>query len=418
MTKKLFSNSMIYLVSLLFNKGLNFVLLPILTFYLTKEDYGVLGLITAISTITSIYIGFFPSSFLLVKFSLYGKEKISEYIHHIFILTLISFFFVLFVLLGFKDLLLPEHLEQKSFIVVIITCYSLFTVFLNFLDTIFQIEKNAIKFAILQTFQSISALGLSLLLIIEFSFNWKGKYYAELVILFSIFVFTIYYIIKNDYYKFNTDYSKFKEIFAFLFPITFSVLGLYIIGTIDRIYVSNILGLEAAGIYNVAIIMAFIINMVFDSIMKVLNPTLYEKFASNSEESKIQIVKIIYAHSIICILIYLSYLFFLPFLFNLMINVKFADALQLIPILALGFTIEGLRKAIEVQLIFKNKVNLLAIITIIGSLTSVILNYFLIDIYGLKGAAYSTVGAFFVLYVLTLIFFIRNNNLLWLMKKS
>lgn len=418
MTKKLFSNSMIYLVSLLFNKGLNFVLLPILTFYLTKEDYGVLGLITAISTITSIYIGFFPSSFLLVKFALYGKEKISEYIHHIMLLTISSFFFVLLILLGFKDFLLPENLEQKTLIIVIITFYSLFTVFLNFLDTIFQVEKNAIKFAILQTFQSICSLGLSLLLIIEFSFNWKGKYYSEILILFSIFIFAIYYIKKNNYYKFNTDYSKLKEVFTFLFPITFSVLGLYIIGTIDRIYVSNILGLEAAGIYNVAIIMAFIINMVFDSIMKVLNPTLYEKFASNNEESKIQIVKIIYAHSIICILIYLSYLFFLPFLFNLMINVKFADALQLIPILALGFTIEGLRKAIEVQLIFRNKVNLLAVITIIGSLTSVILNYFLIDIYGLQGAAYSTVGAFFVLYVLTLILFIRNNNLPWLMKKS
>lgn len=418
MVKKLFSNSMIYITSLLFNKGLNFVLLPILTFYLTKEDYGVLGLITAISTITSIFIGFFPSGFLLAKFALYGKEKISEYVHHIIILTISSFFFVLLILLGLKDFLLPTNLENKYLIVLIITFYSLFMVFLNFLDTIFQVEKSPIKFAILQTFQSVSSLSLSLLLIIEFSFDWKGKYYSELLILFSIFIFTIRYIIKNKYYKFNTDYSKLKELFIFLFPVTFSVLGLYIIGTIDRIFVSNMLDLNMAGIYNVSIIMVFIINMIFDSIMKVLNPTLYENFVNNTEESKIKIVKIIYSYSILCILLYFAYILFLPFLFNLMINIKFADALQLIPILALGFTFEGLRKVLEVQLVFRNKVNALALITLTGSLISIVLNYFLIKLYGIQGAAYATVSAFFVLYILTLILFSRNNDLPWLLKKS
>ena len=69
MFQKIFSNSMIYVLSLLFNKGLTFLLLPVLTYYLTKEDFGVLGLVTAISTIASIYVGFFPSGFLLVRFA-------------------------------------------------------------------------------------------------------------------------------------------------------------------------------------------------------------------------------------------------------------------------------------------------------------------------------------------------------------
>ena len=87
MVKKLFSNSMIYVVSLLFNKGLTFLLLPVLTFYLTKEDYGVLGLVTAISSIASIYVGFSPSTFLLARFSQYGKEEFIEYIHHILLIV-------------------------------------------------------------------------------------------------------------------------------------------------------------------------------------------------------------------------------------------------------------------------------------------------------------------------------------------
>ena len=184
MFKKLFSNSMIYVLSLLFNKGLTFLLLPVLTFYLTKEDYGVLGLVTAISTMASIYVGFFPSGFLLARFAQYGKEKMAEYMHHILLLTIATTSLVLLILIGFQHYLLPEHLENKTILMVVITLYAMFTIFFRFIDTLLQVEQNAIKFAVLQTLQSVGSLGLGLVLIIEFSYGWKGKYYAELLILF------------------------------------------------------------------------------------------------------------------------------------------------------------------------------------------------------------------------------------------
>ena len=418
MLKKLFSNSMIYVLSLLFNKGLTFLLLPILTFYLSKEDYGVLGLITAISTISSIYIGLFPSNFLLARFAKYGKEKISEYVHHILLLTVATTAFILIILIGFQDFLIPQDLEDKTLLMIIITLYALFNIFFRFIDTILQVEQKAIKFALLQTIQSVTSLGLGLLLIIEFSYGWKGKYYAELLILFFIFIYAIYYIMKNDFYKFNTDYSKLKELFNFLFPLTFSVLGLYIMGTVDRIFVSNMLGLEEAGIYNVAITMAIIINMVYDSVMKALDPIVYQNLAENEHNNKIKVVKLIYLYSLVCLLIFGFFLILLPYVFNIMINEKFIAALVLIPILGVGLTFEGLRKVLEAPLVFKHKVKSLAIVTLIGSLLNVVLNYYLIDIYGLKGAAYATVLSFFSLYILTFILLLKETKLPWLLKSN
>ena len=416
MIKKLFSNSMIYVLSLLFNKGLTFVLLPVLTYYLTKEDYGVLGLITAISTIASIYVGLFPSGFLLARFAEFGKDKMAEYIHHILLLTIATTSFVLLILVGFQDYLIPNDLENKTLLMIIITLYALFTIFFRFIDTIFQVEQSAIKFAVLQTVQSVMALGLGLLLIIEFSYGWKGKYYAELFVLFFIFIYAIYYILKYGYYKYNTDYIKLKELFVFLFPLTFSVLGLYIMGTIDRIFVSNMLGLEAAGIYSVAITMAIIINMVYDSVMKALDPIVYQNLSTNSDESKSKVVKLIYLYSFICISIFGFFILLLPYVFDIMINEKFIEALVLIPILAIGLTFEGLRKVLEAPLIFKHKVKSLALMTLIASFINIILNYYLIDIYGLNGAAYATVLSFLLLYVMTLILLIKESSLPWTLK--
>ena len=418
MFRKLFSNSMIYVLSLLFNKGLTFLLLPVLTFYLTKEDYGVLGLVTAISTMASIYVGFFPSGFLLARFAQYGKEKMAEYMHHILLLTIATTSLVLLILIGFQHYLLPEHLENKTILMVVITLYAMFTIFFRFIDTLLQVEQNAIKFAVLQTLQSVGSLGLGLVLIIEFSYGWKGKYYAELLILFFVFIYAIYYIVKNQYYKYNTDYKKLKELFVFLFPLTFSVLGLYLMGIIDRIFISNMLGLEAAGIYNVAITMAIIINMVYDAISKALNPILYENLVKDQKDSRIKIVKLIYLYSFVCIAIFALFVLILPYVFHLMVNGKFEEALILIPILAVGFTFEGLRKVLEAPLVFKHKVKSLATITLIAGLINIILNYFLIKIYGINGAAYATLISFLVLYIISFILVVKEIKLPWFLTEK
>ena len=418
MFRKLFSNSMIYVLSLLFNKGLTFLLLPVLTFYLTKEDYGVLGLVTAISTMASIYVGFFPSGFLLARFAQYGKEKMAEYMHHILLLTIATTSLVLLILIGFQHYLLPEHLENKTILMVVITLYAMFTIFFRFIDTLLQVEQNAIKFAVLQTLQSVGSLGLGLVLIIEFSYGWKGKYYAELLILFFVFIYAIYYIVKNQYYKYNTDYKKLKELFVFLFPLTFSVLGLYLMGTIDRIFISNMLGLEAAGIYNVAITMAIIINMIYDSISKALDPFLYQNLVKNQKDNRIKIVKLIYLYSAVCILIFALFVLILPYVFHLMVNEKFEEALILIPILALGFTFEGLRKVLEAPLVFKHKVKSLAAISLIAGLINIILNYFLIKIYGINGAAYATLISFLVLYIISFILVVKEIKLPWFLTEK
>ena len=418
MFKKLFSNSMIYVLSLLFNKGLTFLLLPVLTFYLTKEDYGVLGLVTAISTMASIYVGFFPSGFLLARFAQYGKEKMAEYMHHMLLLTIATTSLVLLILIGFQHYLLPEHLENKTILMVVITLYAMFTIFFRFIDTLLQVEQNAIKFAVLQTLQSVGSLGLGLVLIIEFSYGWKGKYYAELLILFFVFIYAIYYIVKNQYYKYNTDYKKLKELFVFLFPLTFSVLGLYLMGTIDRIFISNMLGLESAGIYNVAITMAIIINMIYDAISKALNPILYENLVINQKDSRIKIVKLIYLYSFVCIAIFALFVLILPYVFHLMVNGKFEEALILIPILAVGFTFEGLRKVLEAPLVFKHKVKSLATITLIAGLINIILNYFLIKIYGINGAAYATLISFLVLYIISFILVVKEIKLPWFLTEK
>ena len=405
--KKIFSNSIIYIVSVLFNKGLSFALLPILTHYLSKEDYGILSLIMAIATISSIYVGFSPSTFIITRFSRYGKVKIAEYMSQVFIIIGLSYFVVLFTLLVSENILLPSSLENKNFILVTISFYALGSVLFNLIDTIFQTENNALKFAILQTIQSIGAVGLTLLSVVVLHANWQGKFYSELLILGGIAIYVFFYIKNNNYITISFDLKKIKEVFFFLFPLSFNVLGLYILGTLDRIFISNIVSLEAAGIYAVAISMAFMVNIVNDSILKAIRPYFNKYLEENTNDSKAKAIKITYLYSFICIFVLAVFLLLLPDIFHLMIDSKFNAALIYIPFLAIALSFEGLRKIISLFYIYYGKVKLLALFTVSAAIFNTILNYFLISSHGINGAVESIVVTFMILYF-SMLLYIKN----------
>lgn len=409
--KKILSNSSLYIASVLFSKGINFALLPILTHYLTKEDYGILALLMAIVTISSIYIGFFPQTFIITRYAQYGKEKISEYMHSIMLIIISSYMITLFILLLFQNVLLPDTLNHKSFMLFAVSIYALFSVLFNMIDTILQVEKNALKFATLQTIQSLSAASLTLLLVIEFSSGWMGKFFSELFVLGTISIYTIFYIIKHNYYRHLFDVNKIKELLNFLFPLSFNVLGLYILGTVDRIFISNFIGLEAAGIYAVAIAMAFVVNMVYDSIVKAINPFFNEYLAEGSKEGRWKAVKLTYLYSLMCLIVLTGFLLLLPYVFHWMIDPKFQDALRYIPLLAIALTFEGLRKILSGFYTFYGKVKTIASFTIFTAILNIILNYFLINAHGIMGAVESILITFILLYVITLVYLVKYFNL-------
>lgn len=415
MNTKLIKNIIIFVLGTVFNKGMNFFILPILTYYLTKEDYGMIGVITSVLTISTIYIGFFPSTFIMVKFDKFGKKKIAKYISNILILMTITFLVVLTLLYSFKDYIFSSY-EDNGYLIIYIAFLSFFHVFWQQLSTIIQLEKDALKYVLFQFFQTIITIGLMLLLIVEFSWGWEGKFFAEVFVFFISAGYAIYYMYKNEYIEFDFDALKLKELFSYLFPLSFYVVGLYIMGTVDKIFLANLISLEAAGIYAIAITMAIVINMVYDAVLRAWEPYLFELLNSGSKKDKITVVKATYLFSCFVIVFMFLYMLFVPYLFSFMIDEKFNEALLYIPILIIAYSLEGLRKPITELLNHLDKVKTVGFITFLAAILNVVLNIFLIKEYGIMGAAYATAISFAVLYILTLFFVYKHCNLPWLMK--
>ncbi len=398
---KLLSNTLIFTLSTFLNKGLNFFILPVLTHYLTRDDYGHLGFIVSVVAIASIYIGLWPGNFLMAKFSSYGKEQMQGYLFNILVITLISFFVVMGFMFAVKNLLFVNFHDPGK-LIVLISVYTLFVVVFNIFNTIVQLEKNALKYALFQSLYLFTSLGLALVLIIWFKFDWRGKFYAELFVLSLIAAYALYYFVHAGYLRFAFSWLKIKELFNYLFPMTFHVIGLFIMGTIDKVFLARYLTLDAVGIYTIAMTMSIIINILFDSAIKAWEPYFFEKIVEPTKENMRFIFMTVLLYTLFVIVSAVVYVYVVPYVFSVMIDAKFSEALAYIPLLVIGFSFEGVRKPLASFLMHQNRVKTLGFISLLAAGLNIVLNIVLIQQYGIAGAAYATIASFAFLYFVTI----------------
>ena len=53
--KELLKNSGIYSILMLLQKGINFILIPVLTIYLSTYDYGIVAIVVAINAFLNVF---------------------------------------------------------------------------------------------------------------------------------------------------------------------------------------------------------------------------------------------------------------------------------------------------------------------------------------------------------------------------
>ena len=411
--KKQITNSFIYTFSTVVSKAIPFLLLPIFTTYLTQEDYGVLGLISSIISIAGIYIGLKPSLFLIVKIPQMSKDIVSTYIFNSFFIGLYTFLIGVIVLLIVKYIFFQTI---DSYVFIMIAFFSFFSIFGEILEIILQIEKKSKLYALYQLLRTFAAILLALMLIIVFKLGWKGKFFSDIIVVFFIMIFSYLYLKRNGYITFLFDFSKQIEMIKYLFPLSFHVLGLVLMNGIDRLFLVKMEGLKIAGLYTVAYTIGATLGIVHDSLLKVWSPEFYKKIKDASHNTKIKILKFQYLYIIGSFIMYGIFISIIPYIFHLMVNDKFNEAYNVIPIVALGLTFEAIRKLFISYHYNLGKNIRIAGITLLAGILNMIFNYILIPYFGIMGAAYATLISYIVVAIITVVDVNKFENIPWLLK--
>lgn len=291
---------------------------------------------------------------------------------------------------------------------------ALLVVYFELFTSILVFSQEVKRFAIFNLGKYSVETGLTILLIIFLGQGWFGRFIALIISILFILPFFIRYLKINSLLpKFSQikNPSKTKELLKKGSPLILMSLSILLINLSDRFFIEEMVGIDETGRYSVASSIASLMLMLIAALMKVVRPILYQKLNEPIlDKSYIRKATILYHFFLLFIAILL--IFLLPFIYNELINANFISSINYCWILVVSlFFWGGYSFFISFSIHSgKNKVN--GIISVLAIVINLILNAFLIKIYGTPGAAYATIFTYLFMFISSiLIYLFLNENI-------
>ncbi|NPD46733.1 lipopolysaccharide biosynthesis protein [Lentimicrobium sp. S6] len=400
---KFIKNISLYSFGSILNKSIQFLLLPLYTHFLTPTDYGILELTYLYGALLVIFYGFIIENGYV---RLYFDKKESLYRDTLFGT---AFIFKIVVGLGFLSISFLFS-DAISIAIIDVENGALFIQLISlsvFIKAIAEIplktlivEKRALRYLINNSLFVLVSLSSTVYFVVFMELGIEGVLYGQIVGSTTQFIILVLTELKWRYFRFSISYlSEMLYFSIFLIPTS---LASFITYWSNRYFLQEHSSLEDVGIFSLGYKIASIIPILITGpIKKVVGPEIYG-LIDNPEECKNKIRH--FTSIILFFLLFfgLSLSMFSKELVFFMASTEFASSYEVVFILSMGYVMIGIAGIVVLPINITKKTWLITITWILGSLLNVLLNYYLIDVYGKEGAAYATFLTF--LFILTLYF--------------
>lgn len=169
----------------------------------------------------------------------------------------------------------------------------------------------------------------------------------------------------------------------------------------DKIMLKTMIDDSATGFYSAATTLATLSSFVFAAIIDSFRPAVFEQKKKNEKQYETAIIRMA---SVIIFLSLLQSVFFTVFssiIVRVVYGASYSNSIGILRIVVWYTTFSYLGSARNVWILAENKQKYLWIINLSGALTNVVLNFILIPILGIKGAAIaSLITQFFTNFVI------------------
>ncbi|MCA9765813.1 MAG: oligosaccharide flippase family protein [Carnobacterium sp.] len=393
-SSSLVKSSFWYTVGNFFIKGITFITIPVFTNIMTVEEYGLVNNYTAIASIFSLFVGLSLNS-AINNANFEFKEDIKGFMSSTLFLSTISF--VTFLILGNAYFIYQNsffELSQIIFNLMIFQSYGNFLI--NFLSAYFTINVQYFKFLALSILSTFLNIGLSLVMI--FTVFKADRYVGRVIGSSGAFIVIGLLIYLAVMYKgktyFNKEYWKFSLKIAI--PLIPHALSNILLSQFDRIMVNSYSGSFDAGIYSYIYNLGVVLNVIWSSTNNAWVPWFFGEMEKKDYE---KIKKTSNYYLLLFGAVTLVSMLLLIDIAKLMAPPEYLVGIPLIIPILLGYYFQFLYSLPVNIEFFEKKTSYIAIGTIASAMINMILNIIFIPIYGYIAAGYTTVIAYFFLFI-------------------
>jgi O-antigen/teichoic acid export membrane protein len=382
---------------------IGFLMLPIYSKYLTPEDYGVVALVQSLQTFLPLIMTLQMHSSISRFYFDYKDNKIklrtfiSTLTLCIFILSTVILVIMLFNYNEIISFIFPKTIGyDKLFLLGILTAY--ISVFNSIFTVLIKVQQKAKLFMKVSIFLFGLSLFINIVEVIIYKRGVQGVIeVAFITILISSFV---YAFLVKELFVLRFNFNMLLEPLKYSIPlIPHSLAGLIFMYS-DRIILERYVTLSDIGLYMFSDKVAMIFKILVNEFNNAFFPFFNEKSKQSKEEAikEVQNISLIFIYIISMLMVFVA--LFSVELVSFLLDKKYFDTWRIIPLLSSAYIFRSLYCFSSSGLFFEKQTGKIAIITIISGLVNLVLNLWLIPIYGLMVAVYTTIFSFFITFLM------------------
>lgn len=380
-------------------KIVGLVLIPLFTNpeFFSTDEFGVLGVLEISGVVlTSFLASGLPQS--LTRWFWDKEHKDNQ--KGIFFMSLstqviISLLFCL-ILIPLSDTLSvmffsnPAWAKAITFVILASAIQSIN----NVINTLMRLQSKSILYTITNLFKLTFVLSITLYFILSKKMGLEGYYFAQVIGNAFFVLLLVGYTVKNTRIFF--DRNIFKSMNAYGFPLLLANISAALLTVIDRFSLVSLTILKSVALYTLAFKITSVLKLVIvDSLRLALGPMMLKRMDS-PDNKRFYTKVLLYSSYVMMFAIVGVSVFSFEIVKVIATSKDFWGAVVIIPILALSVFFVNLKDVTIYGLHIAKKSRLIGIIITLSTVLSLVLNFILIPVWDITGAAIATLLTQFI----------------------
>lgn len=413
--KSLFKDTFIYGLATVLPRFLSFLLVPLYTKIFAEDEYGVVTVVMSFLIFFNVILSYGMETTVFRFFS--KQQNNPKVVSTASISLLVSSFGFLFLTYFFQEPL-AEILDIKP-------AYYKLVIWVLFLDAIcviplayLRIQKKSISYALIKIISVAVNLGLNLFFLLGLP-KWKtddnflNSIYLDDGITYIFISFLVgsalSFIMLSPFYlklKYHFDVQLWKSMLKYSWPILVAGLAFSINETLDKILLKYLLPEDISeyqvGIYGACYKLSVFMTLFATAFRLGVEPFFFSHATSKNPKKAYALITKYFV--ILGLLILLSVVVFMDYLKLIIRREGFYEALSIVPILLLANLCLGIYHNLSVWYKVTDRTYFGAIISCVGAVLTLIVNFVFIPIYSYEASAVATLLAYGSMMILSYAF--------------
>lgn len=397
---RLSRTSGVYVLTNVVNRAIPFLLLPVLTRYLTPEDYGIVAMYTVALGIAAPLVGMATDAAIGRQYFERDSLDFPNYVANCLYIAVASTLVLAVVVLLFGSHIGELFSVPERWVWTLVPL-ALMRYLGATLLVLWQMQLKPKQYGAFSAAQTFLTVGVSLGLIVGLGFGWQGRIIGDLAAAGVTGTVAIVVLVRGGWIRHGRNRTHVEHALRYAGGLIPHIYGALLIGATDRVFITNMVGVAETGLYAVGVQVASLITVMEHSFNQAWAPWLFGALKEGDAERLSRISSFIRIYNVVILVAALALAVVAPWLLGFLVSAEFAGSVQFVFWLALGAAFSGMYKMVVNQIFYVNRTYLLAMVTLVTGLVNVVLNYVLIRAHGAVGAAQATALSLFLSYAMT-----------------